>query len=112
MSLPGGRKQLMHHTSCALAHQTTGKPIDTRGCCSILTFPQLHLKTQVTTKVGSCSHFGLHDSSCSTPRDANNCDVWQMLVGGSSHMCQHEAPAKQSALGHQLKGAAVLQKWY
>ena len=38
------------------------------------------------------------------------CDAWQMLTGGGSHMCQLTAPAKQSALGHQLKGAAVLWK--
>ena len=116
MSLPGGCKQLMHHTSCMSVPQTTGKltgkPTGMRGCCSLLTFPQLYLKTRVTTKVGSCLHFGLHGSSWCLPRDANNCDAWRTLMGGSSHMHRLAAPAKQSALWHQPKSTAVLWKWY
>ena len=112
MSLPSGCKQLMHYASCTSAPQTTGKPIGTRGCCSLLNFPQPHLKTWVATEVGSIAHFGLHGSSWHPPRDANNCDAWWTLMGGSSHMRQLAAPAKQSALGHQPKGAAVLQKRY
>ena len=84
MSLPGGGKQLMHHTSCTSVPQTTGKPVGTRGHCSLLIFPQPYLKTGVTTKAGSCSHFGLHGSSWHPPRDANNCDVQWILIGGSS----------------------------
>ena len=112
MSLPSGCKQLTCHTSCASVPQTTGKSAGMRGCCSLLTFPQPHLKTQVATKVGSCSHFGLCSSSWCPPRDANSCNAWQMLMGGGSHMCWLTAPAKQSTLGHQPKCAAVLQKWY
>ena len=112
MSLPSGCKQLMHHTGWTSVPQTTGKPIGMRGHCSLLTFPQLHLKTWVTMEAGSRLHFGLYGSSWYPPRDANNCDAWQTLMGGSSHMCQLAAPAKQSALGHQLKGTAVLWKWY
>ena len=40
------------------------------------------------------------------------CDAQWMLMGGSSHTHWLTAPAKQSALGHQLKGTAVLQKGY
>ena len=112
MSIPSGCKQLMHHASCASVPQTSGKPIGMRGRCSLLTFPQPHLKTRVTTKAGSHSHFGLRGSSWCPPRDANNCDAQQALMGGGGHMCWLTAPAKQSALGHQPKGAAVLQKWY
>ena len=112
MSLPGGCKQLMHQASCMLAPQTTGKPIGMRGHCFLHTFLQPHLKTRVATEAGSHSHLWLHGSSQHPPRDANNCDEQQTLMGGSSHMHWLTAPAKQSALGHQLKGAAVLQKWY
>ena len=112
MSLPGDHKQLMCHASCASVPQTTGKPAGMRGCCSLLTFPQLHLKTWVATKAGSCSHFGLHGSSWHPSRDTNNCDAQQTLMGGSSHMHRLTVPAKLSALGHQPKGAAVLWKWY
>ena len=108
MSLPSGCKQLTCHASCVSVPQTTGKPAGMRGHCSPLTFPQLHLKTQVATKVGSCSYFGLCSSSWPPPRDANNCDAQWMLVGGGSHMYQLAAPAKLSALGYQPKGAAVL----
>ena len=111
-SLPGGCKQLTCHASCASVPQTTGKPTGVRGCCSLLTFPQPHLKTQVTTKAGSCLHFGMHGSSLCPPRDANNCDGWQTLMGGGSHMCWFTAPTKLSALRHQLKGTAFLRKWY
>ena len=112
MSLPGGCKQLMHHASYTSVPQTTGKPAGTRGRCSLLTFPQPHLKTWVTTEAGSCSCFGLLGSIWCPPRNANNCDVWQTLIGGSSHRRRLAAPAKQSALGHQPKGTAVLQKQY
>ena len=40
------------------------------------------------------------------------CDGPWTLMGGGSHMSQLAAPAKQSALGHQPKGTAVLQKRY
>ena len=112
MSLPSGCKQLMHHASCMSVPQTTGKPAGMRGHSSLLTFPQPHLQTWFTTEVGSHLCFRLHGSSWCPPRDANNCDVWQTLMGGGSHTCQLAAPAKLSALGHQPKGTAVLQKWY
>ena len=112
MSLPSGCKQLMRHTSCVSVPQTTGKPSGMRGHCSLLTFQQPHLKTQVTTEAGSRSHFRLCSSSWHPPRDTNSCDVQQTLMGDSSHMCRLTVPAKLSALGHQPKGAAVLQKWY
>ena len=95
MSLPSGCKQLTCHASCASAPQTTGKSTGMRGHCSLLTFPQPHLKTQVTTEVGTCSCFGLHGSSWFPPRDANYCDVWWMLMGGSSHMCWLTASANK-----------------
>ena len=112
MSLPGNHKQLTHHASYTSVPQTTGKPTGMRGCCSLLTFLQPHLKTWVATEAGSHSRFELCGSSWHPPRDTNNCDVQWTLMGGSSHMHQLTAPAKLSALGHQLKGAAVLQKWY
>ena len=112
MYLSSGCKLLTHHTSCMSAPQTIGKPTDMRGHCFLLTFPQPHLKTWVTTKVGSHSHFGLHGSSWHPPRDANNCDAQQTLMGGGSHTCQLAAPAKLSALGCQLKCTAILWKWY
>ena len=112
MFLPGDCKQLMHHASCTPVPQTTNKPAGMRGCCSLLTFPQPNLKTRVATKAGSCSHFGLCGSIWCPPRDTNNCDAQQMLMDGGSHMCWFTALAKLSALGHQLKGAAVLQKQY
>ena len=68
--------------------------------------------TWVATEVGSRSHLGLHGSSWHPPRDANNCDVRRMLMGGGSHMHRLAASAKQSALGHQPKDAAVLWKRY
>ena len=40
------------------------------------------------------------------------CDARRTLMGGGSHTRRLAAPAKQSALGHQLKGTAVLQKQY
>ena len=112
MSLPSDRKQLTHHTSCVSVPQTTDKLTGMRGHCSLLTFPQPHLKTLFATEPCSCSCFGLCGSSWHPPRDVNNCDALQTLMGGSSHMCQLTAPAKLSALGHQPKGVAVLQKWY
>ena len=112
MSLPGGCKQLTCHASCTSVPQTTGKPTGMRRHCSLLTFPQLHLKTRVATEVGSCSHFRLHGYSWHPPRDANNCDAQWTLMGSGSHTHRLTAPAKQSALGHQPKGTAVLQKWY
>ena len=107
MSLPSDCKQLMCQASCMSVPQTTGKPAGMRGNCSLLTFPQPHLKTWVTTEMGSCSHFGLCNSSWCPPRDANNCDAQWTLMGGGGYMCQLMAPAKLSALGHQPKGTPV-----
>ena len=94
----------------AVPPQTTGKPIGTRGHSPLLTFPQLHLKTWVATEVGYCFHFGLCGFSWHPPRDANNCDAQQMLMSGSGHTSQLMTSAKQSTLGHQPKGTAVLQR--
>ena len=105
MSLPGDCKQLMHHTSCGSVPQTIGKPIAMRGYCSLLTFLQPHLKTRVTTTVGSGSCFGLHGSSWNLPRDANYCDAWTTLVCNKGHIQWFAALSKLSALGHQPKDA-------
>ena len=112
MSLPSGCRKLMHHASCTSAPQTTGKPTGMRGHCSLLTFPQLHLKTWVTTKVSSCSRFWLQGSHWHPPRDANNCDAWWMLMGGSSHTCWLTALCQTKCTRAPTKGTAVLQKQY
>ena len=103
MSLPGDCKQLMHYAnaSCVSVPQATGM----RGCCSLLTFPQPHLKTWVITKAGSGSHFRLCGSSWCQLRHANNCDLHAMLAHDNGHMQRFAALSKPSALGHQLKGA-------
>ena len=76
----------MCHASCAQASQTISKLVGTRVCCSFPSFPQPHLKTQVTTEANLHLHSRLRSSSCCPPRDANNCDVQKMLTCGSSHM--------------------------
>ena len=47
------------------------------------------------------------------PLSVSICDAWPTLMGGGSHTYQLVAPTKDgSALGHQPKGTAVLQKQY
>ena len=86
MSLLCGCKRQVSHASCMQVPQTTGKPVGTRVRCSLPSFPQLHLKTWVATKVSLHLRFGLRGSSRHPPRDANNCDVWKTLVDDDSHM--------------------------
>ena len=107
----------MCHASCMSMPQTTGKPIGMRGHCSLLTFPQPHLKTLVRTEVGSGLHFGLCGFSWHPPSNTNNCDMWMMMACDKGHMQHFAALSKPSALGHQQKGAGspvevvLIEEW-
>ena len=88
MSLLCSCKRQTHHTSCVQASQTTNKPIGMGAHCSLLPFPQLHLKTQAATEANLRSCSRLHSSSWHPPRDTNNCDELKMLKRGNGHMQQ------------------------
>ena len=73
--LPGYPYPVVVNNWCAMpaAHQCLWLPVNPlvwESVCSLLTFLQPHLQTQVATKVSLCSHFRLCGLSWCPPRDA------------------------------------------